>query len=85
MIFETEADTLTNMLSNKEYGNYTDLLRRAFHHETISMVRVTDQVNIEIEEPRLAVFMTCTGNQLVLLLPSSNISNGLASRILFMS
>ena len=83
MIFETEADTLTNMLSNKEYGNYSDLLRRAFHHETISMVRVTDQVNIEIEEPRLAVFMTCTGNQLVLLLPSSNISNGLASRILF--
>ena len=83
MIFETEADTLTNMISNKEYGNYSDLLRRAFHHETISMVRVTDQVNIEIEEPRLAVFMTCTGNQLVLLLPSANISNGLASRILF--
>ena len=32
MIFdETEADTLTNMLSKKEYGNYSDLLRRAFH------------------------------------------------------
>ena len=83
MIFETEADTLTNMISNKEYGNYSDLLRRAFHHETISMVRVTDQVNIEIEEPRMALFMSCTGNQLVLLLPSANISNGLASRILF--
>ena len=69
MIFETEADTLTNMISNKEYGNYSDLLRRAFHHETVSMVRVTDQVNIEIEEPRLAVIMTCTGSQLVLLRP----------------
>ena len=33
------------------------------------MVRVTDQVNIEIEEPRLAVLMTCTGSQLVLLRP----------------
>ena len=83
LVFETEADTLTNMLSNKEYGNYSDLLRRAFHHETVSMVRVTDQVNIEIEEPRLAVFMTCTSNQLVLLLPAANLSNGLASRFLF--
>ncbi len=83
MIFETEADTLTNMLSNKDYGNYSDLLRRAFHHETITMLRVTDQIDIEIEEPRLAVFLTCTGNQLELLLPAANISNGLASRFLF--
>ena len=50
-------------------GHNCDLLWRAFHHETVSMVRVTDQVNIEIEEPRLAVIMTCTGSQLVLLRP----------------
>ena len=85
LIFETEADTLTNMLSKSEYGDYTDLLRKCFHHETISMVRVADKVNIEIEQPRLAVMLTCTGSQLALLLPPGNVSNGLASRFLFYS
>ncbi|MGN0282661.1 MAG: DUF3987 domain-containing protein [Prevotella sp.] len=83
LIFETEADTLTNMLSKSEYGDYTDLLRKAFHHETLSMLRVADKINIEIEQPRLAVMLTCTGSQLALLLPPGNVSNGLASRFLF--
>lgn len=83
LMFETEADTLTNMLSKAEYGDYTDLLRKCFHHETISMVRVADKVNIEIEQPRLAVMLTCTGSQLALLLPPGNVANGLASRFLF--
>lgn len=83
LMFETEADTLTNMLSKSEYGDYTDLLRKCFHHESISMVRVSEKIYLEIESPRLAVMLTCTGSQLVLLLPAGNISNGLASRILF--
>ena len=83
MMFETEADTLTNMLSKNEYGDYSDLLRKAHHHETISMQRVTEHINIDIEKPRLAVFLTCTGSQLPLLLPPSGIANGLASRFLF--
>lgn len=83
VMFETEADTLTNMLSKSEYGDYTDLLRKAHHHEAIAMVRVCDNINIEIEDPRMSVFLTCTGSQLPLLLPASNISNGLASRFLF--
>ena len=83
IMFETEADTLTNMLSKSEYGDYSDLLRKAHHHETISMVRVSDQINIEIEKPRLSVFLTCTGSQLPQLLPANNVANGLASRFLF--
>lgn len=83
LMFETEADTLTNMLSKSEYGDYSDLLRKAHHHETVAMVRVSDKVNIEINDPRLSVFLTCTGSQLPLLLPASNVSNGLASRFLF--
>lgn len=83
LMFETEADTLTNMLSKSEYGDYSDLLRKAHHHETIEMVRVTDHLNIEIEEPRLSVFLTCTGSQLPQLLPPDNVANGLASRFLF--
>ena len=83
MMFETEADTLSNMLSKSEYGDYSDLMRKAHHHESATMVRVSEHVNIEIEEPRLSVFLTCTGSQLPLLLPATNVANGLASRFLF--
>ena len=83
VMFETEADTLANMLSKSEYGDYSDLLRKAHHHESIAMVRVSDHVNIEIDKPRLSVLLTCTGSQIPLLLPSSNVANGLASRFLF--
>ena len=83
VMFETEADTLTSMLSKSEYGDYSDLLRKAHHHEAVSMVRVADRLNIEIEEPRLSVLLTCTGSQLPLLLSPANVANGLASRFLF--
>ena len=85
IMFETEADTLTNMLTKSDYGDYTDLLRKCFHHETLAMVRVADKINIEIEQPRLSVLLTCTGSQLALLLPPGNVANGLASRFLFYS
>ncbi len=83
LMVETEADSLTIMLSRLEYGDYSDLLRKAHHHELCSMVRVSDKVFIEIEKPRLAVLLTCTGSQLPLLLPPGNVANGLASRFLF--
>lgn len=83
IIFETEADTLTSMLSKSDYGDYSDLMRKAYHHETVAMNRVGERVNIEIEKPRLAIFLTCTGSQLPLLLPPDNVANGLASRFLF--
>lgn len=83
IMFETEADTITNMIGNKDYGDYSDLLRKAHHHETISMTRVSDKIDIEIEQPRLSVLITGTGSQLPRLLPPGNFSNGLASRMLF--
>ncbi|MCQ2254042.1 MAG: DUF3987 domain-containing protein [Bacteroidaceae bacterium] len=83
IMFETEADTLTNMLSKAEYGDYSDLLRKAHHHESCPFVRVSEHINIELEKPRLSVFLTGTGSQLPALLPANNVSNGLASRFLF--
>lgn len=82
-IFDTEADTLTNMLSKKEYGDFSDLLRKAHHHEECSMARVGEQLFIEITEPRLSVLLTCTESQLPPLLAFDNFVNGLASRFLF--
>ena len=83
IMFETEADSLTGMLSKSEYGDYSDLLRKAHHHETCSMTRVSDKLHIELDSPRLSVLLTCTGSQIPLLLPASNVANGLASRFLF--
>lgn len=80
MLFETEADTISSMIDS-DYGNYSDLMRKAHHHETLSMNRVTDKVHIEVDEPRLSIFLTCTPGQLPALFPS--FENGLGSRFLF--
>lgn len=80
MIYETEADTVSSMIDS-DYGNYSDLLRKVFHHETISMSRVSEKLHIDIENPRLSTFITCTPGQLLGLFPS--FENGLGSRFLF--
>ena len=80
IMFETEADTVSNMLDS-DYGNYSDCLRKVYHHETISMTRVSEKIHIDIENPRLSVFITCTPGQLPSLFPS--FENGLGSRFQF--
>ena len=80
MMFETEADTVSGMIAS-DYGNYSDLMRKAHHHESLSMNRVTDKIHIDIDEPRLSIFLTCTPGQLPSLFPS--FENGLGSRFLF--
>lgn len=80
MMCETEADTISCMIDS-DYGNYSDLMRKAHHHESLSMNRVTDKIHIDIDEPRLSIFLTCTPGQLPALFPS--FENGLGSRFLF--
>mgnify|MGYP004609979107 FL=1 len=80
IMFETEADVLSQSLLS-DYGDYSAGLRAAFHHEPIQMNRVRDNLHVEIEEPRLAVCLTCTPGQLPKLFPS--FENGLGSRFLF--
>ena len=83
IVFDTEADAMSTMFAKQEYGDYSDLLRKAHHHEECSITRVTDNISIVVDEPCLAVLLTCTGSQLPALLNASNIANGLASRFLF--
>lgn len=80
MMFETEADTISAMLDS-DYGNYSELMRKAFHHEPVTMNRVSERLHIDLEEPRLSVLLTCTPGQLLKLFPS--FENGLGSRFLF--
>ena len=82
IMFETEADTLTQT-QQQEYGNYSDALRKAFHHEQIKYSRRTDDEHVCIDHPQMAVLLTCTPKQIPRFLNSSQVENGLASRFLF--
>lgn len=80
LIFETEGDTLSQTLKS-DYGNYSDGLRKAFHHEPISYFRRTEKEFVEIEHPCLSVLLSGTPKQVAALVPSAE--NGLFSRFIF--
>ncbi len=80
MIFETEGDTIANIFKT-DYGNWSDMLRKAFHHETISQYRKTDKVYVDIAEPQLSAVISSTPNQLARIVSSTE--NGLFSRMAF--
>lgn len=80
VIIESEADTLSTML-NQDWGNFSDVLRKAFHHEPLSISRKTDNFYLEIERPQLSLVLSGTPDQLKPLVKSRD--NGLFSRLMF--
>lgn len=80
LIIETEIDTL-NFANNAEFGSFSDMLRKCFHHEPISVSRKTDSEFIEIQNPRFAIAVSGTPDQILGLLNSAE--DGLFSRFLF--
>lgn len=80
LIFETEADTLAKNFT-KDYGDYSDGFRNAFHHEQISYYRKTEREYVEMKEPCLSCVLTGTPKQVLALMP--NAENGLFSRFMF--
>ncbi len=79
--FETEADSLAYALKS-DYGNFSDGLRKAFHHERISYTRRTDKEHVNINNPKWSVLLTGTPGQVTNLIPSCE--DGLFSRFCFM-
>lgn len=82
LMFETEGDTLANTFRS-EHGNYSDGLRKAFHHEAITYNRRKDREYVEIGSPCLSVLLSGTPRQIMSLIPDAE--NGLFSRFLFYS
>jgi len=80
LIFETEADTLGQTFKN-EWGTYSDMLRKSFHHEKISAARKTNRELLEIKHPQLAVALSGTPAQVPKLIASAE--DGLFSRFIF--
>lgn len=81
LIFETEADSLNNAIRSS-YGNFSDGLRKAFHHESISYLRRKDNEWVEIDSPHLSIVLSGTPLQCRRLMP--NTENGLFSRFAIM-
>ena len=79
ILFESEGDTLADALK-QETGNFSDLLRKAFHHEAVSFFRRTDRELRDIEAPEMAVVLSSTPDQYLRLIPT--VQNGLFSRFL---
>ena len=80
IICETEADTLSGAIK-QDWGNYSHLLRSAFHHEPLSLSRSTEDTYILIDKPRLSTLLTGTPDQVSRLIASTE--DGLNSRFLF--
>jgi hypothetical protein len=77
---ETEADSMGNVLK-QDWGSYSDLLRKGFHHEPVSYSRKTNKEYIEINKPKLSVALAGTPGQVEGLIKSAE--DGLFSRFLF--
>jgi hypothetical protein len=80
LIFETEGDTLTQTFQT-EHGNYSDLFRKAFQHESISYNRRKDRELVELPRPRLSAVLSGTPRQVTRLIGDAE--NGLFSRFAF--
>jgi hypothetical protein len=77
---ETEADSMGNTLK-QDWGGYSDLLRKAFHHEPISFSRRANKEYVEVNTPCLSVALAGTPGQVENLIKS--VEDGLFSRFLF--
>lgn len=77
---ETEADSMANTLK-QDWGGFSSLLRKAYHHEPESYSRKTNKEFIELYNPRLSVALAGTPDQVTGLIKSAQ--DGLFSRFLF--
>lgn len=79
IIFETETDVINNVKKN-EWGDYSSLLRKAFHHESEKYFRITENKYLHIKRPKLSIVLTGTLEQFINFFPSTE--NGLFSRFM---
>jgi hypothetical protein len=77
LLFETESDSLADIFK-QDFGNFSDILRKCYHHEPLPFYRRLNREYYEIERPKFSVLLSGTESQLKNLIPG--IENGLFSR-----
>lgn len=80
ILFETEGDTLSQTLKS-DFGNYSDVLRKAYHHEPLGANRAKDREFYDVDNPRISVVLAGTPEQVCRLTPTAE--DGLFSRFAF--
>lgn len=80
ILCETEADSLGNTLK-KEWGSFSDILRKAFHHENISSSKKTDNEFVEVNKAKLSIALSGTPKQIYNIITSAE--DGLFSRFYY--
>lgn len=80
IIIESETDTL-NAIMKLDFGDFSDVLRKAFHHEPLSISRKTEKQFDKIARPKLSLLLSGTPDQLEPFIKSTK--NGLFSRIIY--
>ena len=80
MLFETEADTISASL-RQDWGSYSEIMRGAFHHESVGINRKGRGGLFEMQQPRLSILISGTPSQLQGLVKS--VEDGLFSRIMY--
>lgn len=75
VLFENEIDTMLNA-TKQEWGDFSDICRKAFHHESVSLNRKENQ--FRIDSPRLSICLTGTYDQFRKMFSSAE--NGYFSR-----
>lgn len=79
LIVDSEIDTLVSA-TKQDYGQFDDILRKAFHHEPVSSSRKGDNEMILVDRPTVALLLAGTPGQFSRLIPDAE--NGLMSRLL---
>ncbi|RYE40067.1 MAG: DUF3987 domain-containing protein, partial [Sphingobacteriales bacterium] len=79
ILIDAEIDSLVGSMES-DLTNISSVFRKAFHGETISMSRKTDNEYSEIRDCQMALALTGTANQFIKLV--NNRSDGLVSRFL---
>jgi hypothetical protein len=75
------VDKVYKVCSKNEWGSYSDMLRKGFHHEKVSVSRKTNAEFVEVNEPKLSLAITGTPKQIYNIIPSAE--DGLFSRFIF--
>lgn len=82
LLFETEADVISQACRNKEWGDFSTGLRMAFQHEAIRYRRRAEDERVDIPHPQLSVLISGTPDQVGTMIPSAQ--DGSFSRYAFM-
>lgn len=82
LLFETEADVISQACRNKEWGDFSTGLRKAFQHEAIRYHRRGEDERVDIPHPKLSVLISGTPDQVGTMIPSAQ--DGSFSRYAFL-